>query len=399
MPSVSRLAVSGARTGEPLFFSAVSGYCLRGTVRGGRKHKVDTRFRENESTPGKRRITWKSVSLLPVTGLRLPLNTSHALCCCLSERDYMRGAFRGEVQCLFSAVGSSLLHCRRLNFIISSPYAHATIMLENLDEWDSYRLFCISATAADGDAGELQDRLGIVEEYLTDYEALCRALHKSKRTTHAQEIHRLLADEAEERRFLNEDSAMLPWTLFIKLSFSYAQELVVENETTMRHSIVALYTASLPALLFSFENVQRMQLTWEALDSVALKACIVGRFGVREGQLARTSIPGYTAGSTFPPSARSRAAAAALRSLLAEEHQDRQEIIEARRQYVAASLLVLASNEKLRGFDSASRGSMTFLPQRRGKSASTARQALDDSATRIQSAYRGYHVRVVCARP
>ncbi|CBZ29992.1 conserved hypothetical protein [Leishmania mexicana MHOM/GT/2001/U1103] len=271
-------------------------------------------------------------------------------------------------------------------------------MSENLDRWDAYRLFCISATAVDGDKGELQDRLGIVDEYLTEYEVLCRAFHKAHRTTHVQEIRRLLEDEAEDRRFLNEDTDSLPWKLFITISFAYAQALVVEHETAMRHGIVAAYTASFTELLFPYETLQRMRLTWEALDSLALKACIVGQYGVREGQLARTSIPGYTAASTYPPSARAAAAAAAVHSLLAEEHQERQEMIEARRQRVAASLLLLASYEKFRSFASASVCGMGLLPQLRSNFASTARQALDNSATRIQSTYRGYRVRAVRAR-
>ncbi|CBZ37341.1 hypothetical protein, conserved [Leishmania donovani] len=309
----------------------------------------------------------------------------------------MREAFV-ELTLPFSAVFYGVLHCHRLHITILSPHAHHRIMSEDLDSWDAYRLFCISAAAADGDEGELQDRLGIVEEYLTEYEGLCRVFHKAQRTTHAQEIRRLLADEAEERRFLKEDADSLPWKLFIDMSFACAQELVVEHETKMRHGIVVAYTASFTELLFPYETLQRMRLTWEALDSLALKACIVGRYGVREGQLARTSIPGYTADSTFPPSARAAAAAGTVRSLLAEEHQERQEIIEARGQHVAAALLLLASSEKFRSFASASVCGMRLLPQLRSNLASTARQALDNSATRIQSAYRGYRVRAMRAR-
>ncbi|KAG5495160.1 hypothetical protein JKF63_02214 [Porcisia hertigi] len=273
-------------------------------------------------------------------------------------------------------------------------------MTEHLDRWDTYRLCCISATNVNGSCGdesELHERLGIVEGYLTDYDSLYREMHKELLATYAQEINRTLADEAEERRFLQEDAAWLPWKLFVETSYAQALELVAGQEAQVRHSIVAAYAASLMGLLLPFEELQRMRLTWEALDSLALKACIVGRYGVREGQLARTSIPGYVYGSTFPPSASEAAAAAAVRRLLTDEWEERQGILLARRQYVATSLLSQAFDEKCRSFASAALSGMPTLPRLRGNRPWTARQALDVSATSIQSAYRGYRARAVRA--
>ncbi|KAG5469815.1 hypothetical protein CUR178_01955 [Leishmania enriettii] len=270
-------------------------------------------------------------------------------------------------------------------------------MSEKLDRWDVYRLFCISATDAAGGVGEgeLQDRLGIVDDYLTDYQFLSGALHEAQRTAHAHSISRLVGDEAEERRFLHEDAAFLPWKLFVEFSFVQAKTLVMQQESGMRQRVVAAYSASFAELLFPYEEVQRMRLTWEALESLALKACIIGRYGVREGQVARTSIPGHVTRSTFQPSVKAAAAAVAVRSLLTQEHQERQEMKEARRQYIAVALLLLASNEKLCRFASASEGGVTHQPWLRGIRAATARQVLHYSATRIQSAYRGYRVRAV----
>ncbi|AIO01487.1 hypothetical protein LPMP_331960 [Leishmania panamensis] len=274
----------------------------------------------------------------------------------------------------------------------------SSIMSETLDMWDVYRLFCISA-AAGADEGELQERLGIVEDYLTDYEALCHALGRALCTTHVQEIGLLVADEAEGRRFLWHNVEFLPWTLFVESSFAQVQALVAEQETAMRHSLLATYAASFTELLFPYEELLRMRLTWEALDSLALKACIVGRYGVREGQLARTSIPGYMTDSTFSTSASAATAAATVRDLLSEEHQERQEMVAARRQHIAGFLLFLASNEKHRSFTSTSVSGMGPLLQLKGNRVLTARQVLDGSATRIQSAYRGYRVRSVHTAP
>ncbi|KAG5469470.1 hypothetical protein LSCM1_02691 [Leishmania martiniquensis] len=266
-------------------------------------------------------------------------------------------------------------------------------MSESLDRWDVYRLFCISSAGVD--EGELQDRLGIVEDYLADYERLCCAFFEARRTAHTQEINRLVVDEAEERRFLHADAAFLPWKLFVKLSFAQAKMLMAEQESAMRHRVVRACAESFTDLFLAYEELQRMQLTWEALDSLALKACIVGRHGVREVQLARTSIPGRVPGSIFPPSSKAAAAVAAVRGLLAQERQERQGLEEARRQYTSTALLLLASNEKLRSFASASVGGTTPLPRLRSAPALTVRQVLHYSATRIQSAYRGYRVRAV----
>ncbi|KAK7202036.1 hypothetical protein NESM_000272100 [Novymonas esmeraldas] len=265
-------------------------------------------------------------------------------------------------------------------------------MADDLDGWDAYRLRCI-ATSGGTDEAELQDRLGIVEDFLTEHAAVCTALHAARRTAQAQERRRVLADEAEERRFVTDDAEALPWRLLAAVSFAEAQRLVVAQEAEQRRTLMGVYAECVTALLVPYEELQRLRLTWEALDSLALKACIVGRYGVREGQLARTSIPGRTADCGMPLSPRS---AAAMCHLRAQERDERRVLVQARLEYVTSALLYFARSEKLCNAAAASLSTappQPLLSRLSLTGSTTVRRVLDESATRIQAAYRGYCVR------
>jgi hypothetical protein len=168
--------------------------------------------------------------------------------------------------------------------------------------WDSYRIFCVTAVssahlessthASAAEKDEVQDRLGLVEEYLSGWDALqSRRVRVAAQVCH-RERQRLLVDEAEERRFMEEDVAWLPYRLFAELLWGDARRRLIDAEAETRKAIVGDYRESfLRNLFLHYEALQRMQVTYEALDSLAVKACHVGRPGLREGQLGRSSVP------------------------------------------------------------------------------------------------------------
>lgn len=279
-------------------------------------------------------------------------------------------------------------------------------MADGLDCWDTYRLRCITSSAprdptdfAEIHGAELQDRLGVVEEYLVDHEEFSRRLCDAQRAAHADVLRRFCADEGEERRFVDEDATDLPHRLFVSVSFTAAQGLLFRREAAQRACLWSDFLVSFSELLWIHEELRRADLAWAALDSLALKACIVGRYGVREGQLARTTIPGYTVDTTCPLTAAAAARAAAVQALEKEEREQRKELVQAQQQFVVLALLAVASSEKRRYFaaTSSARDNAALRAVLSVAKARTARQVLETSATRIQSLFRGYRVRAVHA--
>ncbi|KPI89503.1 hypothetical protein ABL78_1379 [Leptomonas seymouri] len=176
-------------------------------------------------------------------------------------------------------------------------------MAQHIDAWDAYRFFCVSApvTSASVENGlplleedELQDRLGLVEEYLSAWDALQQGFLRSSTGVCRRERELLAADEAEERRFIEDDSADLPHAVFAEMLFDRSRQLLMLQEAEARQWVFQAYMISFSASLFNeYEALLRMRVTYEALDSLAIKACHVGRWGLREGRLARTSVPGH----------------------------------------------------------------------------------------------------------
>lgn len=240
-----------------------------------------------------------------------------------------------------------------------------------LDAWDAYRLFCVSSTAPPAFTEELPafaekemaDRLGLVEDYLTGWDAVTRACHASHAKLCCRARQSLEADEAEERRFISEDADYMPYWLFARVISEAAQRRLVSLEEAARQSVVVAFFDSLRAcVLTQYEQLRRMQVTSEALDSLAVKACVVGRSGLRDGQLARTTAPG----PVFTPSVISQVAApssflsldstvagALLRSEAAtmvvnQEQGERQLLQHTRTQFMMTAMTVLLAKREER---------------------------------------------------
>lgn len=235
-------------------------------------------------------------------------------------------------------------------------------MLVSSEAWDPYRVFCLSAASStishstsefqETLDAEVQDRLGLVEDYLAEWNALQRGLPRFAAQACRREQQRFCADEAEERRFIEEDSAYLAYRAFAEQLWNDALCQFVNTEEEARRAILNEFNESYVANVFQqHERVHRMRVTCEALDSLALKACHVGRTGLRdEGRLARTSVPGHayaaspfalTPRSSLSDSGRKGSFLHRLTTLVLEREEEERELIhEAWWGFVAVASLV-----------------------------------------------------------
>ncbi|KPA81141.1 hypothetical protein ABB37_04485 [Leptomonas pyrrhocoris] len=230
--------------------------------------------------------------------------------------------------------------------------------------WDVYRLSCISALSSSAcvegglqviDEDEVQDRLGLVEEYLSAWDALQWKLLRSTARVCRRERERLVANEAAERRLIEGDSAFLPYKPFPGAMLSDAFHPLLVHESEARQRIFQEYTDCFSTNLFNaYEALRRMGVTYEALDSLVIKACHVGRAGQREGLLAHTSTSGHAFESPhldrlapiFPNSMTNTLCSATVSLLVGQEKEERCLLDATRRNFMDSAKAVRAVYEE-----------------------------------------------------
>lgn len=136
-------------------------------------------------------------------------------------------------------------------------------------DWDQYRRCCF----ATGNTEEIDQRVGLLEEYLWGLLSVLKERNRSHDEVLLTQLQLCLADETEERRFIEEDADLLPYHLFNAVTQAAIVELLVEDEERQRNEIVHEHAAATGQIVVQLENIDRMLISTEFFDSMFLKLC------------------------------------------------------------------------------------------------------------------------------
>lgn len=245
------------------------------------------------------------------------------------------------------------------------------------DEWDEYRSRCLESPFLD----EVQYRLGVVEEYLYGMMYIMKWHRDAIDVTRQRLISAFLIDEAEERRFLEEDAYLLPYRLCIADAVAMAQKSVTDAEAEGRQWIQQQFHDSFSGLLFNrAEQLGRMRVAWEMLDSFTIK-----RAQFEDLLPPRQLVPTHPSVLSMSQSGQSDFKQDKAQLLLiAEESRERQELMQqfARFQQDAFMARVLYTKQSM------FLATLHLIPSSVG-----VRETMEYSAQRIQAVFRGYRLR------
>lgn len=216
--------------------------------------------------------------------------------------------------------------------------------------------------------GEMREQ--IIEDSLWGYVNIMRKRNIDRFLVLQREIDSLVLDEGEERRFLEEDAHELPLRLFLYVTNQKAQNSLFTWEKNSRASITETYHQFSCVALVIKEEVDRMQISMEALDSCFLKLCQVNPFWMwRKLQF----LEDMEKETTFKNQ---------RQAVYHEEKVARKMLIDQFNSSYALALETFVWSEKQYLYQ---RHAVIFF--------NTCRELLEESAISIQAAFRGFQVR------
>lgn len=236
-------------------------------------------------------------------------------------------------------------------------------------DWHAYSDEC---HAASYDPEESQVRAGLVEAYLLGLLPILKERNRSRRAVVAAQLSLLVSDEAENRRFLNEDAHLLAHKTFTEMTQAAVVDAVAAMEAAGREAIKEEHIAFAVRATDQLEGLVRRTITIEFLDSVFLKLCQTQPQWMWRRLDAFMNNDADGGSANTPAAMAVFRAEAAARALVASDHGA----------YVGACYAALATAEKRQ-----------LLSQWSVAARPTARDVLDTSATSVQAAFRGWRAR------
>lgn len=232
-------------------------------------------------------------------------------------------------------------------------------------DWYAYRDKCFASF----DTEESDCRVGLLEEYLSGLLVCLQERNRSRNDLVAKRFSLILADEAEERRFIEEDAHLLAHKAFNETTQQAIVDTVAELEDDARDTIEQEYVRFALQVTQKAESLGRKTIATELLDSVFLKLCQVQPQWMwrRLNNLLGDENATLKAARELVYNDESRARAGILREYT---------------EYVADSQVALAAAEK-----------QLLLLAWELPGDQTAQRIMEESSVRIQSAFRGWKAR------
>lgn len=242
------------------------------------------------------------------------------------------------------------------------PPKQLTPLSSVLVDWESLKTSSFLSIMPE----EGTQRIGLIEEYLWEYLTLLKMRNNSKAEVIDRERTSFFLDEAEERNFMIQDGTHFALNHFILETEHKEIEVFCEWEEAARQQIVKAYNEYVLMTLVVREEIFRMHIVTEAFDSVFLKVCQVNPHWMWR-KLKFIEVEQW------------EAMRKAERVALAEEEKaSRRVLTSSYREQCIVILEMLAKAEKAGIFEN---HRVIFV--------STCRDTLEDSAIKIQAAWRG----------
>lgn len=250
--------------------------------------------------------------------------------------------------------------------VVKPPPQNLTPVSTVLVDWDALQVSSLQSVMPE----EGEQRSYLVEEYLWEYLQILKEKHQCAKAVHDRERHTLLLDEAEERRFIEEDGDHLALRGFLKFTVENTQDIFMDLENSCRTSIFQSYMNFMIEALSIWEDLHRMHIVIQAFDSVFLKLCQVNPFWMWRKLKFVEEL------ATEEKNKKEQLA------LWEEQGIQRQKLIGDFNQWYAVAVEMLAMSEKAELYQ---RHMIRFTD--------TCHLLMVDAAVKIQSCFRGFRVR------
>lgn len=243
------------------------------------------------------------------------------------------------------------------------PPQHLRPVSVQLVDWETLKVGALNSYLPD----EGTQRAGLIEEYLWGYINILRQRNKDASQINWRIRTSFLRDEEEERRFIAEDGDCFALRSFITETEKAAIEVIESWEAQSREALLTAHKEYLAESFAILEEIHRMHVATQAFDSCFLKRCQINPHWMwRKLQFIEDG-------------ARERAVRQAQLEVMDMEKAERRKMIATFNENYVLGFLSIAFVEKVDMYE-----------KHRIDFTDSCRDILEDSAIKIQAAFRGY---------